>query len=366
VTINFANPAAQTREQRTQINEAIASVLEGDIYIHGPAHDRFESEFADYLGAKYALGVANGTEAIVLALRASGIGPGDEVITPSHTAPATISAIRQSGALPRFVDVNYLTYVVEIDEVSVAIGPKTKAIIGVHLYGMPFDAIAMRKLCDERQIILIEDCAQATGASIGGKRVGTIGHFGCFSFFPTKNLGCIGDGGAVVTNDNQRAEHIRRLRLYGWSSERLCIEDGINSRLDEMQAAILSVKLKYLDVYNKKRRDIAAIYNQKLKGLKLDLPKIPKQGKEVHVFHLYVIGCDQRDKLKEHMFNDNIVCGIHYLVPNHMHPAHKIYCNLALPQTEILTKRILSLPMYPELSNDNIERVCSSIHKFLL
>lgn len=360
-TLGFANPAAQYQSHRAAIDEAIRTVLAGDIYIQGPAHEAFERDFARFLGARHVVGVANGTDALALALLASGVEPGDKVVVPSHTAAATITAVLMADARPVFVDVDPGSYVMQKDAVEAAIG-EAKAVILVHLYGCPADAEALAALARSSGTVLIEDCAQATGARINGRRAGTIGNAGCFSFFPTKNLGAIGDGGAVVTDDDALAERLRALRTYGWDEERLCRSVGWNSRLDEIQAAVLNAKLGALDADNNRRRTIAARYREGLDGLPLALPEESRHGD--HVYHLFVVALDERDALRAHLSSNGIIAGIHYPVPNHLHPAFVPYSPGSLPETERLAARILSLPMYPELTDDDVNRVVAAVRSF--
>lgn len=361
-TLAFANPAAQLAAHRAAIDAAIDAVFDGAIYIQGKAHDAFEHAFAAYIGTKDAVGCGNGTDALVLALRAGGIGAGHQVIAPAHTAAATISAIRLTGGTPVFVDVDPATTLTTPALIEAALTPEVKAVVLVHLYGNPADAHAVRQLCDERGIFLVEDCAQATGATLSGQRVGSIGHVGTFSFFPTKNLGAIGDGGMVTTRDPAIAAKLRALRTYGWDKDRLCQIDGMNSRLDEVQAAILSVKLPFLDKDNARRRAIAARYNDGLGGLAVDLPQASTGGE--HVFHLYVIALDKRDEMLTHLKTRDILAGIHYPVPNHLHPVFKPYATRGLPATERLARRILSLPIYPGLSDADVDRVIAAVRGF--
>lgn len=358
--LHFANPSAQFQRQRMDIEAAIKAVLERGVYIQGPEHDAFEAGFAAFLGVRHAVGVGNGTDALVLALLASGIRPDDRVAVPSHTAPATISAVRRIGAIPVFVDVDPATYTMPLDLVEAIVGT-VKAIILVHLYGYPADAKAFRALADAHGVILIEDCAQSAGAFSNGKRLGTIGHVGCFSFFPTKNLGAIGDGGAVVTNSDDIAAKLRQLRTYGWDSERVCLIDGMNSRLDEIQAAILNVKLPFLDRNNEQRRRIAARYLDELSSLPLRLPQDPSGQ---HVYHLFVIALNERDQLRSHLLKDGVAAGIHYALPSHLHPAFRSFATSPLPVTENLVQQILTLPIYPELSEDEVGAVTKSVRSF--
>lgn len=357
--LHFANPKAQLETHRAAIEAAIRQVLETGIYIQGPAHQAFEETFAKYVGVSHAIGVANGTDALVLAMLALGVGNDDRVLVPSHTATATVSAIRQAGAIPVMLDVDERSYVMTPGSVEAALTPDIKAIVVVHLYGRPADAITLRAIVEQAGVVLIEDCAQAAGARIGNRLVGSFGHAGCFSFYPTKNLGAIGDGGMVTVNDDAVASRVRRLRGYGWSAERICMENGFNSRLDELQAAVLAAKLPALDADNARRRDIVFRYRGGLHDLPVDLPDEVPNG--YHVYHLFVIAVDDRAALLDCLNQAGIVAGIHYPVPNHLHPAYRPYARGPLPSTERLAERILSLPIYPELTMANVDRVISVI-----
>lgn len=360
--LRFADPGAQTAAHRAAIDAATDMVLRRGTYIQGPLHDEFERRFAEYIGARHAVGVANGTDAIRLALTACDIGPGDDVLVPSHTATATVSAVRQAGAEPVFVDVDERSYVIGVESLAGAVGPKTRAIVGVHLYGCPLEAESVRRFCDEHNLVFVEDCAQAVGGRRRGRHVGTYGHIATFSFYPTKNLGAVGDAGAVTTDSSELAGRLTRLRCYGWSADRVSQEDGINSRLDELQAAILLAKLPDLDAHNQRRREIAERYRRGLAGLPLQLPTAP-EGSE-HVYHLFVVALDDRDALQAHLLKDGIMTAIHYEVPNHLHPSFRHCRSTCLSVTEAIVGRILSLPMYPELSDASVNRVCSSIRSF--
>jgi dTDP-4-amino-4,6-dideoxygalactose transaminase len=362
VPLYFANPKAQFEAQRAKIEAAIQQVLQGGTYIQGPFHDAFENAFAEYVGVPHAIGVANGTDALAIAMLALGVGRGDRVLVPSHTASPTVSAIKQVGAVPVFLDVDERSYVVTVDIVEAALSRDVKAVIPVHLYGRPADVLSLRRVADKAGVVVIEDCAQAAGARIGGQRVGSIGHAGCFSFFPTKNLGAIGDGGMITVSDGEIAARIRRLRNFGWSTDRVCLEDGFNSRLDELQAAILAVKLPALDHNNERRGDIARRYHNGLQGLPVDLPENPTDLH--HVYHLFVIGVDNRDQLMTRLTSEGISAGIHYPVPNHLHPANVSFSRLSLGTTERLAKRVLSLPIYPELSSSAVDRVIAAIRMY--
>lgn len=354
--IPCANPLAQYQSHKNEILEAVKRVLEGGNYILGPEVEAFEQSFAAYCGSDYAVGVSSGTDALILAMRALNIGAGDEVITVSHTAVATIAAIIASGATPVLVDIEPVYYTMDPECFKRAITSKTKAVIPVHLYGQPADMSAIMTIAREHGLFVIEDCAQATGATFKGKRVGTIGDVGCFSFYPTKNLGAIGDGGMVVTENAKLAQRIRRLGQYGWNETRITDEPGFNSRLDEIQAAILNVKLKSLDADNARRKDIAQIYDRMLSKPQVTPPAARPNAS--HVYHLYVIACNNRNALKKTLSESGILTGIHYAVPVHRHHGYNEKCilpEMGLPVTERAVGAILSLPMYPEISQKQLE-----------
>jgi len=357
--LHFANPKAQFESHRAALEAAMNQVLETGLYIQGPALEAFERDFADYIGVSHAIGVANGTDALVIAMLALGVSTRHCVLVPSHTASPTVSAIRQVGATPVFLDVDERSYVITPETVEAALTSDIRAVVAVHLYGRPTEAILLRAIADRAGIPLIEDCAQAAGARIGNRLVGSIGQAGCFSFFPTKNLGAIGDGGMVTVNDSEVASRVRRLRNFGWSADRICIEQGLNSRLDELQAAVLAAKLPTLDASNRRRRDIALRYHDGLQGLHIDLPDDMAGGQ--HVYHLYVIAVDDRAELLERLKKEDIVAGVHYPVPNHLHPAFASFSNYPLRSTERLARRVLSLPIYPELAMADVDRVISVI-----
>jgi len=358
--IPFANPLAQYQSCRKEILEAIKRVLESGNYILGPEVEKFEKSFAGYCGTDYAVGVNSGTDALILTLRAMDIGLGDEVITVSHTALATVAAIIASGATPVLVDIDPKYYTLDPEGFRRAVTPRSRAVIPVHLYGQPADMASIMEIAKEYGLFVIEDCAQATGATYRGSRVGSIGDVGCFSFFPTKNLGAMGDGGMAVMRDAKLEERIRRLRQYGWDRNRTTMEPGLNSRLDEIQAAFLNVKLKNLDENNARRRAIARMYTQALAGLPLNLPAERPEGS--HVYHLYVIGCDDRNMLRNKLAENEILAGVHYPVAGHQHYGYeqrRISPEAGLPVTEGLVDRILSLPLYPEISSSQVEKIVS-------
>ena len=360
--IHFANPSAQYLAHQAEIDCAIQSVLKNGIYILGENVSMFESEFANYIGTRHAIGVANGTDALILALKGLYIGVDDEVIIPSMTATATASAVSAVGAKSIFADIEKDYYTLDPKQVECAITKKTKAIIAVHLYGQPANIIELQKIAKKHGLLFIEDCAQAIGAYYHDKPVGSFGDLACFSFFPTKNLGAIGDGGAVVTNNEQVSERIHMLRQYGWDKNRESQFFGMNSRLDELQAAILRVKLKYLDLDTKKRGQIAENYNIALKNSSFILPKTRNNCS--HAYHLYVIQCENRDEMIKKLHKKNIMVGVHYSKAIHQMPA---YFNAAtkLPITEKLTHSVISLPIYPELSQLQQETINSCIHDIL-
>ena len=355
------NPRAQYESHREAIDEAIKRVLESGRYILGDEVSAFEREFADYVGVRDAIGVGSGTEALHLALVACGVGAGDEVITVAHTAVATAAAIELCGATPIFVDIEPDYFTLNPDRFEDAITSRTKAVVPVHLYGQPADLAAITSVAQRHGIRVVEDCAQAHGAMYRDRRVGSWGDIACFSFYPTKNLGAIGDGGVVVTNDPALAEKVQCLREYGWSAERnVSNVSGWNSRLDELQAAILRVKLRFLDADNERRRGIAALYDELLRDSDLSLPL--RREDATHVFHLYVVRSRERDELLARLRAEGVGALVHYPVPVHLQPAYLKRFSGAddLPNTERAAKEILSLPIYPELTEEEIERVAAA------
>jgi dTDP-4-amino-4,6-dideoxygalactose transaminase len=358
--IPFSSPKLSYLAHHEEITLAIERVLQSGYYINGPEVSRFESAFAAYIGAEQGVGVASGTDALHLVLRAAGIGVGDEVITVSHTAVATVAAIEMTGATPVLVDIEPLYFTMDPQQVQLAITAKTKAVIAVHLYGQAADLDSLSQICRSQDILLIEDCAQAHGATYGGRKVGTFGDAACFSFYPTKNLGAIGDGGMVVTSHQDLAQKCRSIREYGWKHRYTSEVAGINSRLDEIQAAILNVKLEYLDRDNRARQMLADRYFTALKNLPITLPQ-QRQGCS-HVFHLFVIQAPHRDALQNHLEKHEILTGIHYPVPIHLQPAYRGRIkSLPMPHTERVSGEILSLPMYPQLGSDSLDDVTATI-----
>lgn len=355
--IPVANPQAQVIALRAEIDAAIARFLDGAVYILGPEVAAFEQEFAAYIGAPFASGVANGTDAVRLALMAVGIGPGDEVITVSHSAVATVSAIVEAGAVPVMVDIDPQTYCIDIAAIKAAITPKTRAIVPVHIYGHPADMPAIMLLARQFNLKVVEDCAQAHGAAIAGQKVGTFGDAAAFSFYPTKNLGALGDGGAVVCQEAVVNERVQYLRQYGWKKRYISDCHGINSRLDELQAAILRVKLKYLEAGNQRRRDIASRYSAALKHSGVITPHL--SAEIVHAMHLYVVQSKNRSALAEYLKDQGIATALHYPAAIHQQAAYRL--ETPLQQTEHLYKNLLSLPMFPELSDQQVEHICLAL-----
>lgn len=352
-----SNPRASYVAYRSEIDEAIARVLNSERYILGPEVAAFEKEFAAYLGTQFGLGVASGTDALWLALRACGIGPGDEVITVAHTAVATVTAIEAVGALPVLVDIDPQSFTLDPNRLEAAVTPKTKAIVPVHVYGHPADMPAIMSIADRYNVRVIEDCAQAHGAAIAGKKVGTWGDIASFSFYPTKNLGAVGDGGMVVTADSELAQRVRHLREYGWEERYVSATTGWNSRLDELQAALLRVKLKHLPADTERRRALAALYSEVLAEAEVALPQT-RRG-TTPVWHLYVVRVRERDAVQTSLRAQGIGALIHYPVPIHLQPAYRDRLPGArfLPATEAAAAEILSLPLYPELTEEEVRQV---------
>jgi dTDP-4-amino-4,6-dideoxygalactose transaminase len=358
-----ANPSAQFKSYQAEIEEAVLAVMRGDRYVLGSEVAALEQEFAEYIGTTSAIGVANGTDAIELALRALDVGYGDEVITVSHTAVATIAAIEATGADAVLVDVESEYYTLNPNQLEEVFSDKTRAIIAVHLYGQSVNLDAIKTFCQRKNIFLIEDASQAHGAKYQGRRLGSIGDIGCFSCYPTKNLGAIGDAGLITTNNIDLAAKIRMLREYGWNN-RISEYAGRNSRLDEIQAAVLRIKLKYLDSDNEKRRQLAQYYCDSLTDTQVDVPMV--RANVESVFHLFVLQVGQRQELLKHLLSNNIQAGVHYPVPVHLQPAYKgrIVTASDMSVTANLVNRIISLPMYPELSMQDAEKITNNIKSF--
>ncbi len=332
-------------------------VVSTSAFIGGQWLEKFEEEWARYCGTRHAVGVANGTEAIELVLRGLGIGPGDEVVIPANTFVATAAAVVAAGARPVFVDVDPGTLLLSSSTVLAAIGPATAAVIVVHLYGQMVDVQSVLAVTQPRGIAVIEDAAQAHGATASGERAGSIGRAGTFSFYPSKNLGALGDGGAVVTNDSALADRIRVLANHGRSlDDGVHVEIGRNSRLDGLQSAMLSEKLPKLDECNRRRNELADRYRQRLADLPITFPEIPEGTGSVH--HLMVGQVEWRDRFRRRMSERGIGTSIHYPIPCHRQPSLERFGSGYLPTVERAARRLVSLPMYPTLSNGDVDRIC--------
>jgi dTDP-4-amino-4,6-dideoxygalactose transaminase len=360
-----SDPGAAYRAQRSEIDAAIARVLARGWYILGEEVAGFEHDFARYIGPKHAIGVANGTDALVLALKALDLGHEDYVVTVAHTAVATVAAIELAGMRPLLVDIEPQSYTMDaaaLARVLKAPPGRIGAIIPVHLYGQGADLAAILPLARAHGIPVIEDCAQSHGAHFGQRRLGSFGDLGCFSLYPTKNLGALGDGGIVVTADDGLAERLRALREYGWRARYVSDIPGMNSRLDEVQAAVLRVKLPALDAGNARRAMIADAYDRGLTGSGLGLPR--RRPDASHVFHQYVVRSPARDRLRDALRARGIGTNIHYPVPVHLQPAYLGRITLdpaGLPESEAAAREVLSLPLYPQLDDAAVARVVAAM-----
>jgi len=357
-----ANPAANYLAHQQEIDLAVRRVLDSGMYILGQEVGKFEEEFARYLGAQHAVGVGSGTDALHIALRVCGVGPGDTVLTVSHTAVATVAAVEMAGARAVLTDIDPETATMDANRLEDAINKQPsgrfKAIIPVHLYGHPADMPSIMSIAEKYSLTVIEDCAQSHGAVLDGRKTGTWGHVAAFSFYPTKNLGALGDGGAVVTNDRHLADRLRLLREYGWRERYISNFPGMNSRLDELQAGVLRAKLPYLDEENAKRRELARIYDATLSDTPVTIPR-SRRGAD-HAYHQYVVRSDRRDDLRSFLKANGVGTLIHYPVPVHMQPAYLgrvVLDGAALSHTETICRRILSLPMHPQLSEAEAKEV---------
>jgi dTDP-3-amino-3,4,6-trideoxy-alpha-D-glucose transaminase len=356
-----AAPFLRIARFRSEIDNAVSRVLSGNAYILGPNVEAFEAEFASFCGVAHCVAVANGTDALALALRAIGVAPGDEVITPALTAPATAQAILQVGAAPCFVDVHPETRCIDPAAVAEAITSRTTAIVPVHLFGHPCDMPALMELSDQFRLFVVEDCAQSVGATLNDRKLGSFGHAAAYSFYPTKNLGCVGDGGAVVTADSNVAAKVRSLRNYGYGvADRVSRQVGFNSRLDEMQAAILRVLLPHVEASNQQRREIADKYRARLTRRLVQPPRADAGC----VYHQFAVSCDDRDALKRHLARDDIATAVHYTPALHHHQAFAGSNQRPMPHTERLAATLLSLPIQPEVAAGLVERISDSIARF--
>lgn len=354
---HFVDFRREYKAIKKETDSAVRGVFENGRFILGPEVEKFEKDFALYLGVKYCVGVASGTDALYLSMLASGIGRGDEVIVPVNTASPTAIAVKMTGAKPVFCDCDE-NFLIDIDKISALINKKTKALIPVHFYGRACDMDKLRALAKKRGLILIDDCAQAAGAEWRGKKVGARSDFGCFSFYPTKNLGAYGDGGAVATNDENYYKKLKALRFYGMYDKVVSSVFGVNSRLDELQAAILNVKLKYLDKWNKKRVELANFYRKTVKNKNIILPASARKNE--HVYHLFVIRAKNREKTIEALKKNGIPTMIHYPFLLNKHPSLKQ--SGKFPNAEKYNKEIISLPMYPFLKKEEIKKIAKVLN----
>jgi dTDP-4-amino-4,6-dideoxygalactose transaminase len=366
-----SNPSGAYRQQQEEIDNAISRVMDSGWYVLGHEVREFELEFAGYIGVRFGVGVASGTDAIELALRAHGIGTGDVVFTVAHTAVATVVGIERSGAHVAVVDIDPKTATMSPTCLSESITSVKKtgdgrvaAIVPVHLYGHPADMPAIMAVAHEHNLVVVEDCAQAHGAKHDGIQMGSWGNAAAFSFYPTKNMGAFGDGGIVVSDDEAITNRARELRQYGWRERFISEECGLNSRLDELQAAILRVRLKRLDTDNERRRWVAHQYRDGLRDCGLQLPHV-RAGAE-HVYHQYVVQTDERDALRNHLTARGVGTAIHYPKPVHLQPAYKDRLIRAeqLPVTEAICSRILSLPMFPQLAESDAVCVTEAVREW--
>jgi dTDP-4-amino-4,6-dideoxygalactose transaminase len=361
-TIPFLDLGRLHQSIREPLDEAYRRVMDSGWFIMGPELEAFESEFAAYSEVKHCIGVGNGLEALHLLLRAYGIGPGDEVIVPSNTFIATWLAVSQCGATPVPVEPDVKTHNIDPALVAAAITPRTRAIMPVHLYGQPADMDPINELAVKHGLIVIEDAAQAQGARYKGRRAGSLGHAAGTSFYPGKNLGALGDGGAVLTNDDAIAEKVRQLRNYGSKVKYQHDLAGYNSRLDEMQAAFLRVKLAVLDEWNARRREIAFQYSTLLAGADVELPFVP--GYAEPVWHLFVIRSKRRDALKAHLEQLGVSTVIHYPTPPHQQACYRDRSVGKFPIADQLASEVLSLPMSPDLRREEVELVVNALRSF--
>jgi dTDP-4-amino-4,6-dideoxygalactose transaminase len=370
ILVPQANPGAGYRALQSEIDAAVARVLQSGWYILGGEVRAFEAEFAAWLGTATAVGCGNGTDALAVALRALGIGPGMSVVTVSHTAVATVAAIEMVGATPVLIDIEPDYYTMDPDELAEVLDrppagvPPIRAVIPVHLYGQPAALEPIVAACRRHGVAVVEDCAQAHGATISGRKVGTFGEIATFSFYPTKNLGALGDGGMLATQDAKLGADIAALRQYGWRTHYISDAVGVNSRLDELQAAILRVKLRHLDAQNTRRQAIAATYDAALSATSLAAPA--RRAGVSHVYHLYVLRTPERAALQSRLREAGIGTGIHYPTPVHLQPAYGGRVALGPSGcriTEVQAGQVLSLPMYPELTDAQVARVCEALRR---
>lgn len=363
VAIPLVDLAALHAPLRAEIDTALARVVSSGRFILGPEVEAFEAALSAYVGVRHAVGVSSGTAALQLALLAAGIGPGDEVITVSFTAVATVAAIQLVGAQPVLVDIDPTRFTLDPERLVSALTRRTRAIVPVHLYGCPADLGPILAFAERNRLIVIEDCAQALGAQYQGRPVGARGHFGAYSFYPTKNLGALGDGGAVVTNHDVFAQRVRELRQFGWRDRYISESVGVNARLDELQAAVLAVKLPYLKAWNARRQQIATCYAMTLVDAGVELPHCPDACE--HVFHQYVIRTRARDRLRFNLARQGVATWIPYPKAVHQQPAYagRVRTPTGLAHSELATSEILALPIHPGLTDEEVAQVAEAVYQ---
>ena len=360
--IKFLDLTSINKMYEDEIKDRFQSIFDKGWYLQGEENDIFNKVFAAYCGTKYAVGVANGLDALNLIIKAYGFGPGDEIIVPANTYIASVLAISENGCKPVLVDPDLDTYNINPDLIERAITPKTKAIMVVHLYGQAVEMEKIWKLAEKYNLKIIEDSAQAHGAMYKGRRVGNLGDASGFSFYPGKNLGCLGDGGAVTTNDEELYLKIKAIANYGSNKKYVNLYKGVNSRLDELQAAVINVKLPHLDEDNNKRRKIANYYIENINNSLIILPKMLHE--DMHVWHLFVVRTENRDKLQSYLQSNGIQTLIHYPIPIHKQEAYKEWNNLSYPITEKIHNEVLSLPISPVMTQREIEKVVEVINAY--
>jgi dTDP-4-amino-4,6-dideoxygalactose transaminase len=364
--VPFGDLRRQYQSIRSEIDEAVRRVLERGWYVLGSEVEQFESDFAGYLGVSHVIGVGSGTEALHLALVACGVRPGDEVVTAPNTCVPTASAISAAGAVPVFADIDPSSFNLDPGKLERAITARTRAVVPVHLYGRAADLDPILDVCRRWSVPVVEDNAQGHGATYKGRKLGTIGAAGCFSFYPSKNLGAFGDGGAVATNNDETAARLRRLRNYGEERRYFHSIKGFNSRLDELQAAILGTKLRFLDAWNERRQEIAALYDREITNPLVTKPSPPPPQFGSHVYHLYVLRCERRDELRDYLAVRGVGTQVHYPVPVHLQDAYRDLHHQvgAFPAAEQSCAEVLSLPIYPELSDEESLYVAQCVEDF--
>ncbi len=362
--IKFVDLSRQHGSISFQLNDAFNRVLDKGRYVLGEEVQLFEKEFASFCQCGYGVGVASGTDAILIALKALGVGEGDEVLVPAFTAPPTVMAVTLSGARPVLVDIGLDGFTMDPAQAKVSITPRTAAIVPVHLYGISAPMEEIMELARDARLPVVEDACQAHGARLKSRPLGAWGKAGCFSFYPTKNLGALGDGGMIVTDDPELAREMARIRDYGREGRDLFLRAGFNSRLDELQAAFLRVKLRALEEGNQRRRELASRYIRELEGLPLRLPQAPPEA--LPAYHLFVVATQRRDQLSAFLASRNIETLVHYPHPIHLQPAFAYlgYGEGDFPNAERAAKEVLSLPLYPELEDEEVEEIVSSVKDF--